>query len=230
MSNVLHRHDALINKFMGDGIFAFFNPPILPCAAHERAACEAALDSLAALRELAARYADHPLAEEFRRLHMRVGITSGPVFVGDYGSENKLDYTCVGDTVNLASRLEGANKFFGSSIMVAGPTRDAVRDLFTFRSLGRLQVKGQTVAVRVYELLGRAGEVNGDAAAFTSSFETAVEAFASRDWEGSATGFRRCLEMRPDERGAMRYLEVIEAYRASPPPSDWNMGIELTEK
>ncbi len=230
MSNVLHRHNALINKFMGDGVFAFFNPPILPCPEHERAACEAALDSLEALRELAARHSAHPLAAEFKRLYMRIGIASGRVFVGDYGSENKLDYTCMGDTVNLASRLEGANKFFGSTIMVSGATRDAVGDAFVFRRLGRLQVKGQTVAVRVYELLGRTGQVNGDILAFTSAFEHGVEAFARRNWDESAARFRSCLELRSNEPGALRYLSAIEHYRQSPPPQDWNMGIELTEK
>lgn len=230
MSTVLHEHNALINKFMGDGIFAFFNPPILPCGEHQKAACEAALECVVALDELARRQQGHPLAHEFARLGMRIGITSGPVFVGDYGSVNKLDYTCVGDTVNLASRLEGANKFFGTRIMVAGSTRDAVGDAFVFRWLGRLQVKGQTVAVPVYELLARPGELNAETIAYVTLFEEAVGLFARREWEAARERFLKCLEMRKGEPAALRYIDVLDAYRDDPPPADWNMGIELTEK
>jgi adenylate cyclase len=230
MSAVLHRHNAMINKFIGDGIFAFFNPPILPCEGHERAACAAAIESQRALLELKAGHDHDPLADEFRRLAMRIGIGSGPVFVGDYGSENKLDYTCMGDTVNLASRLEGANKVFGTTIMVNGAARDSAGDEFVFRPLGALQVKGQTVAVRVYELLGYKGKINGRVLAFSERFEEAVQAFARRDWLEARRLFEACAELKPDDPGAAFYLATIRRYLESPPGEDWNGGVELTEK
>jgi adenylate cyclase len=230
MSSVLHRHEALINKFMGDGIFAFFNPPILPCPQHVLAACEAALDSQRALRELVARFDDHPLAEEFRRLFTRIGIASGPVFVGDYGSENKLDYTCMGDTVNLAARLEAANKQFSTATMLSGTCRDAVGDRYVYRHLGAVQVKGQTAVVHIYELLGRTGEVDDEQMRFAEVYGEAVVRFARRDWEGAARGFGRCLELRPADRGAPRHLDAIREYASDPPPDGWAGGIELTEK
>lgn len=230
MSQVLHEHNALINKFMGDGIFAFLNPPILPCPDHETAGCEAALDSQAALQLLMDRFRDHPQAEDFKRLFMRIGLATGPVFVGDYGSENKLDYTCVGDTVNLAARLESANKQFGTAIMVAESTYQATHNHYIYRHLGSLQVKGQTIGVGVYELLGRRGKVSHEAVQHAEAFNKAVAAYAHRDWHEATNLFETCITMRPNDPSALRYLKVIDEYRKSPPPADWTGTLELTEK
>jgi len=230
MSVVLHRHRALINKFMGDGVFAFFNPPILPCEEHEVAACDSALACQPALRELMERYASPPLADEFRALFMRIGIASGPVFVGDYGSENKLDYTCMGDTVNLAARLESANKQFGSAIMVAGSTQQKADDRYVYRCLGTLQVKGQTTALLVHELLGRPGEVDGGTMRFAERLGEAAARFARRDWALATATFERCLELRPNDPGTLRYLGAVRACAEQPPPDHWRGALELTEK
>jgi adenylate cyclase len=230
MSRVLNARLALINKFMGDGIFAFFNPPVYPCADHARQACEAAIEAQQALRDLIARQKGSPLANVFDRLSMRIGIASGPVYVGDYGSENKLDYTCMGDTVNLAARLEPANKAFGTAILVSGPTRDAAGDGLAFRRLGSLQVKGKKNAVPVYELLGRAREVRADALEYADRFAAAVDLFQTRRWEAAAAAFRALLTTRSDDIAARRYVDVVAGYQASPPPEPWNGAIELTEK
>jgi len=132
MSRVLVAHHAIINKFMGDGIFAFFNAPIWPCADHSVSACACALASADALRELNRQRA---AAADGEPLVMRIGISTGEVFVGDYGSDTKLDYTCIGDTVNLAARLEEANKTRGTTILVDDACRQDAGDRFKFRSL-----------------------------------------------------------------------------------------------
>ena len=229
MSAVLNARSALINKFMGDGIFAFFNSPVYPCRGHARQACEAAIDSQRALRELIDRRRGSPLAGVFGQLRMRIGIASGPVYVGDYGSQNKLDYTCMGDTVNLAARLEPANKVFGTSILVSGPTREAAGDGLVFRRLGSLQVKGKKIAVPVYELLGRSADVPAEAIEYADRFGAAVDLFQSRRWEEAGRAFASLLEHR-DDRAARRYAELAAGYRIAPPPDNWNGAIELTEK
>lgn len=230
MSVVLNAHSALINKFMGDGIFAFFNPPIYPCPAHARRACEAALDAQRALGELIARQRGSALAEVFARLAMRIGIASGPVYVGDYGSENKLDYTCMGDTVNLAARLEPANKAFGTAILVSGPTYDAAGDGLVFRRLGALQVKGKKIAIPVYELLGRRADVPPERIEHAEHFAAAVDLFQARRWQEALAAFGQLMASRPDDLAAKRYADVTAAYQASPPSEPWNGAIELTEK
>lgn len=217
------------NKFMGDGIFAFFNAPIWTVEDHARTGCEAALQTLERLRWLQ-ESADGEYKQEYANLRMRVGVHTGPVFVGYFGSENQTDYTCIGDTVNLAARLEPANKVFGTRIIVSGPCRDAVGDQFAFRHLGALQVKGKSLAVPVYELLGRSTEVDDDARRYAELFAAAVAKFQRRDWIGARTELEHCTRLRPDDEAIGVYSAEIERLQVSPPPDDWNQAIELTTK
>lgn len=149
MSDVLVGHGAIVNKFMGDGVFAFFNAPILPCANHGRAACAGALACVDALgqinRSVVRTSGIDPLV-------MRIGIATGEVFVGDYGSDTKLDYTCIGDTVNLASRLEGANKILDTTILVNNKCRVQGGEQFAFRSHGAIDLPGLSAPVEVFSL------------------------------------------------------------------------------
>ena len=230
MSQVLIKHRAIINKFMGDGIFAFFNPPILQCDDHAVRACGAALDSLAALERLKSEYAAGPLADDVRALAIRMGINSGTVFVGDYGSTSKLDYTCIGDAVNLAARLEPANKLFGTRIMISEQTRCQLVGTFEARPLGRLQVVGKREAVEVHELLGRTDEVDDEQLGYAEQFSRAVEAFQQRRWDQAATELQHCARSRPDDPAIDLYRRHLERHRRTPPPEDWNRGIELTAK
>jgi len=232
MSQVLVERRAIINKFMGDGIFAFFNPPILSCPEHARAACEAALDSLAALERLRsdASLRHGGLGPELARLAMRVGINSGAVFVGDYGSASKLDYTCIGDAVNLAARLEPANKVFGTQVLVSEQTRCQTDDTFEVRPLGRLQVVGKREAPPVYELLGRRGQVDDRLRRHAELFAQAVRRFQQRRWDDARALLSGCVDLRRDDPAVQLYLKQIDRYRRQPPPDDWNQGIELTSK
>jgi len=230
MADVLIEHRAMVNKFIGDGIFAFFNSPLLPCPDHGRRACESALACCEALDRLKQTYAAHELADEFAALQMRIGLSSGPVFVGDYGSENKRDYTCIGDTVNLAARLEPANKAFGTQILVAGPTERQAREDYEFRYLGRLQVVGRQEAVDVFELLGRRGQVDEHRRRHARLFARAVALFQARRWDQACEAFGECLTLRSPDAGVDAYLQAIAGYRTSPPPADWPGAIELAQK
>jgi len=160
VSAALLDHGAIVNKFMGDGVFAFFNAPILPCPDHAAAACDSALAAQAAI----ARWNDEcRRSGELGLLTVRIGLSTGEAFVGDYGSDMKLDYTCIGDTVNLGSRLERANKAFGTAILVDDATRRLAGDGFAFRSLGRIEVAGKAAPVCVHELVGRVDSVDESA-------------------------------------------------------------------
>ncbi len=230
MSGVLIECDGMINKFMGDGIFAFFNPPVHPVEDHAVAACEAAVRSFEALEDLKNRLAGGDLEAEVRALSMRVGVNTGEVFVGDYGSSSKLDYTCIGDTVNLAARLEPACKAFGVRCLISESTWAATSNRFVVRPLGGLQVVGKTEAVQVYELLGRAGEVDAEAVCYAERFAEAVTAFQRRDWSKASAILEACSRQRPND-GAVGLFEFnIAKLQELPPGTDWNRAIELASK
>ncbi len=231
MSEVLDRHEAFINKFLGDGIFAFFNPALNPQPDHVRLACEAALDSLSALDELIAEQRGSGGDEAFQELRVRIGLATGSVVVGNCGSARKFDYTCIGDTVNLAARLESANKAFGTQIMASELTRRAADERYAWRYLGGLQVVGKREMVRVYECLGRTGTVSDERLELAARFEEGVRLFQEGRWVDCITHFTRMLARRPDDLGLMLYIDACQQYeRFGPPDDDWSGAIELTEK
>jgi adenylate cyclase len=229
-SEVILRQEGMINKFIGDGIFAFWNPVIYPQPDHARRACQTAIDLHAALRDLVGEQTRTGGDDAFEQLVLRIGLATGHAVVGPCGSEQKYDYTCIGDSVNVAARLESANKFYGTRILVSGLTREAVGDSFAFRALGGVQVKGKTQAVPIYELLGEAGQVPPDLLEYAQRFDQAVTAFQRRDWAQALAVLETCLSHRPDDLAAGHYLEAARRYQIQPPPADWTGALELAEK
>jgi class 3 adenylate cyclase len=229
MSQVLLKHQGS-SKFMGDGIFAYFNSPIWPCPDHVIAGCEAALESRSALEELKRSESGGEFAREFDSLVMRAGLNSGPVFAGNYGSGDRAEYTCIGDTVNLAARLEPANKVFGTEILVSETCHEALSDRYVFRWLGKLQVKGKTRAVGVYELISREGEATADQTRYAECFARAVDLFQQRQWDPAREAFERCRALRHHDPAIELYCAEISRLTDNPPPEDWNQGLELTTK
>ncbi len=228
-SQIMLTHEAMINKFIGDGVFAFWNPVIYPQADHARRACETAIDLQRGLQRLIAEQ-EHGGDPVLQRFVLRIGVATGNAVVGPCGSEQKYDYTCIGDSVNVASRLEAANKFFGTLVLVSGATREQAGPGFEFRPLGGVRVKGKQTAVPIFELLGRCGEVPEELLRFAALFGSAVQAFQRQYWNVAAEQFRECARMRPDDLATSQYLQAVERLRAAPPAADWNGAIELLEK
>lgn len=230
MCRVIWGHRGLINKFMGDGIMAFFNPSVDPLPDHTRVACDSALDAIGALDQLRTEKASGNGADIFKKLEMRVGIATGRCKNGDFGSELKADYTVIGDVVNLAARLEPANKVFGTSIMVSGPVRDHVRDHYEFRYLAELQVKGKAQTVPAYEMICRKGGLSDEQRNYVERFEAGVELYKNRRWDECIVHFTRMLSRRPDDLGASRYISACQEFKGFPPDDDWRGALELKEK
>ncbi|MBL8878665.1 MAG: adenylate/guanylate cyclase domain-containing protein [Phycisphaerales bacterium] len=223
---VLLRREAIINKFMGDGVFAFWNPLIYPQPDHARLGCEAALELIAALRALIEEQARAGGDEAFGDLYLRIGVATGSAVVGPCGSEQKFDYTCIGDCVNVAARLESTNKTFDTRILVNDEVRRRAGEGFVFRPLGGVRVKGKQIPVQVFELLGRAGEETGDESAYLTAFGEAIAAFHRREFAAARKRFEQCLTRRSDDKAAAAYVNACRGFEESPPPADWQPAID----
>jgi adenylate cyclase len=230
MAEVVWARRGLLNKFMGDGIMAFFNPSVDPQPDHARIACEVTLDSFDALEKLKAEQAGGPAGRVFERLGMRAGLATGMCKNGDFGSELKADYTVIGDVVNLAARLEPANKVFGTSILVSGETRARVQDLFEFRYLAELQVKGKARTVPVFEIVCRKGALTPERREYIERFEAGVALYKAQRWDECMMHFTRLLARNPDDPGADRYINACQELKSFPPEDGWSGALELKEK
>ena len=225
MTRVLKVRLAYLDKYIGDGIMALFGVPVAS-SDHARNACRAALECQEALAALNVEFAKegHP------QLKSRIGLNSGEVSAGYMGAHDRSDYSVLGDAVNLAARLEGANKEYGTAIMLSEATRVLVGDAFVVRELDRIRVVGKRVPTGIYELIAPAGAPLPFPPAFLPAYDAALAAYKARRWTEAREGFRAALALRPGDRPCEVYIERCEAFQAAPPPGDWEGVFELTSK
>ena len=223
MAEVIRERQGIIDKYIGDSVMAFWGPPFSEEATHARLCCRAALDQMACLDKLRQELPDIlGIRHGLPKVDMRMGIATGDVTVGNIGSDTSRGYTVIGDTVNLASRLEQANKFYGTRILVSGETRAQAGEGLVFRELDSLRVSGKTEPVRVFELVGQAEQVPAARRSLIESFEAGLARYRSRDWEGAAASFRACLSLDAEDRPSQVFLDRVAAYRTTPPAGDWD--------
>jgi len=225
MTDVIFHHRGTVDKYMGDAIMAFWGAP-RPQADHARRACDTAVDMMRELEILNNRW--H--MEGKQKLSIGIGLNTGAMTVGNMGSQRRLDYTVMGDSVNLASRLEGLNKEYGTNIIVSDSTLSEVGDGYVTRYLDLVIVKGRSTPVAVYELVGRKGEVSGERLQALSIYEEGGRLYSSRDWLGAAARFQEVLRLDPEDAPASLYLERCEALMADPPPEEWDGVYVMTHK
>ena len=231
---IQNRCGGYLNKFLGDGIFVFFGAPVFQ-EDHAARALAAALECQEEVRKL-----NLQLIGEFDppvQLRMRIGLATGKVVVGDCGSTDKQDYTAIGPTVNLASRLEGANKFFHTRVLMAKSTYDlacasqppSAEGEWLARPLGKVVVVGVPDPTDIWNLMGRRQGAPAELVKVCELFTQGMNAFQAGDFEQAATAFRSVLEIQPDDGPAAVYLNLCQSYLATPPPEDWRI-VRLTEK
>jgi adenylate cyclase len=201
-----------IDKFIGDAIMTFWNAPE-PVPEHAHMACQAALRCRAAARAQA-QSSDWGALPAFET---RFGLHSAPALIGHFGAPDRMNYTAMGDAVNLASRLEGLNKQYGTSIIASETIVRATGATFVFRLLDRVAVKGKTEAIRIYELLGQKGEA-GEIRDVIASYEKAFAAYSARDFDGAIA----ILEKQPTDGPSVRLLARCRMYLSEAPPVDWD--------
>lgn len=214
MTRIVLHFGGTVDKFIGDAIMAFWNAP-LEDADHALHACQAALEMEAAL-------AGAPVSEsgfDRPRLRMRIGINTGHVVVGNMGSADRFDYTAIGDSVNLASRLEGVNKLYGTLTLVSGATAAALAGRLPLRRIDRVRVKGKSEPVDIFSL-----EVNPAVAALN---EQAIDAYRQQAWDRAARCWEEVLALAPDDPVAHLYLDRLATFRKTPPAGDWDGSVAL---
>jgi adenylate cyclase len=211
MTAAIHSTQGTIDKYIGDAIMAVWNTPT-PCADHARRGCEAAL----LCREAEERLFRSPAWEGRPPLHTRFGLHRDRVMVGHFGAPDRMSFTALGDGVNLASRLEGLNKQYGTTVLASQAVRDDAGDAFDFRLVDVVAVKGKSRGVRVFELLGRR-----DAAADRGrerAYERALERYWARDFAGALS----ILEAQPGDAPSRVLADRARELSADPPPAEWD--------
>ncbi|MDA0785881.1 MAG: adenylate/guanylate cyclase domain-containing protein [Proteobacteria bacterium] len=225
-AEILER-DGTIDKYMGDCIMAFWNAPI-DDPAHAAHACDAALAMLRALERVnEVRCTENPDAVA---IAVGIGLNTGECVVGNMGSDQRFDYSVLGDAVNLAARLEGQSGPYGMPIIVGESTHKQVADDFAFLELDLIAVKGKREAVRIYALLGDAHDAAGEGfQALQRAHAQMLDAYRARDWDRAQDALNVCAEM-PGAVGTLYdlYAERIFHYSFDPPPEDWK-GIHVAE-
>jgi adenylate cyclase len=218
VAQCIHYTDGTIVKYIGDAIFSFWNAPD-PQTDHQLRACQAAVQ----FRNLPPQYMNG------EQLITRIGLHTGVANVGNFGSTARVDYTALGENINLAARMEGLNKYLGTIVLLTEETHAGIEGRFTTRFLGNFQLKGFEKSIGVYELVG-APEKAAEVRPLIEAFDAALKLFQQKKFIEAETAFSKVLENEPKDGPSKFYLKHITELREQTLPENWNGEVELKEK
>lgn len=226
MTNIVFTHGGTLDKFIGDALMAVWGAPVEQ-KDHALRCCKAAVEMIRELEKLQARWKDEGL--DYPRIEIGIGINTGPMVVGNMGADQRFDYTVLGDNVNLAARLEGTNKDYGSHIIISEGTYVMVKDDVAVRQLGAVRVKGKNEPVRIYELLDDK-PAQGELGEMCALFDVGIEHFREQRWNEAKACFNRVLERWPNDGPAQAYLGFCRDYEREDLGDDWDGVYTMTHK
>ena len=224
MTSIIENHVGVVDKYIGDAIMALFGAPVK----REDDAQNAIRCSLEMCKQLVLINAEFSL-EGLPMLTMGIGINTGVMVAGNMGSESRHNYTVIGDSVNLSSRLEGLTKIYGVPVIVSDSTRSACPE-FSYRELDRVQVKGRNEPLTIYQPLGLVSKLGVDELAELACYEAALAAYQEQNWESALSGFTTLLESHPESKLYLLYVTRINNLIANPPPGGFDTVIRYDEK
>ena len=213
MVEIVFANGGILDKYIGDAIMAVFGTPYASPGDADNAVRTAIL-----MQRALVGFNEQRRLKGKSALEARIGINSGDVVAGNIGSARRMDYTVIGDGVNIAARLESANKELGTGILISGFTRELLNDDYPMREIDLIQVKGRDEPVPVFEV--RSGE--GDESALLETFERGLAAYRQRSWRAAVTAFEKALELTPGDRPSELMLRRSRHYAATEPPRSWD--------
>lgn len=217
MTDIIISHGGTIDKYEGDAIMAFYGAP-QPYIDHELRACKAAIDMKKKLREMQEKWRGIGQHELF----VRMGMNTGLAVVGNMGSKMRMDYTAMGDSVNLASRLEGANKHYGTTAMISENTYNNVKNHVDVRKLDKIRVVGKTEPIVIYELLGMKGSLPQKVYDAVEIYNKGMDMFSEHQWKKALKFFNEALHILPDDGPSKTYVARCDEFMKKPPSKNWD--------
>ena len=225
MCDIVSSYHGTIDKFEGDAIIAFWGAP-LELPDHATIACHAAIDMQKRNEEMR-----KTLREQNRpMLYTRIGMSSGPVVVGNMGSADRMDYTMMGDVVNLAARLEGVNKFYKTFTMIPQSTYELAKDDIDTRQLDVIRVVGKKEPISVYEVLERKNQTSSEKSGVVEKYLKALKLYEERNFADASKEFEKVLAIDPDDGPSLTYVKRCGVFLETPPEKDWDGVYTFTEK
>ena len=226
MTDIVLAHDGIIDKYEGDAIMAEFGVPV-HYDNHAFMACKTAVEMQKKLKKLREK-----LRKEGRpELRARIGINTGEVIVGNMGSRDVFDYTVMGDPVNLGSRLEGANKFYGTDIMISEFTYKYIKDDFYTRELDLIKVKGKDEPIKVFQLItSKKDNVSDNFLKMLDVYDKGIQHYKVQEWNEAIDSFESCLNMVPEDPPSVEYRSRCIEYKFNNPGPEWDGITVMTEK
>jgi adenylate cyclase len=231
MAEPIRDHKGILDKFIGDAIMAYWGPPFTGNKEHAALACFAALDQMARMERFRAMLPDITgLRKGLSRVDVRMGITTGDVTVGNIGSESARGFTVIGDIVNLASRLEGANKEYGTGILISEDTWTMAKDAVEVREVDSIRAVGKSEPVRIFELLGRKGQVDPATIELKTRFEEGLAQYRNGEWDPAEACFQACLGIKPGDGPSQVFIARLQHFRHNPQSRRADGVWDLTRK
>jgi len=224
MTSIIRKDQGLVDKYMGDAIMAFWGAP-LDQPNHAIMACSSSLQMMDKLKELQKKWKN----EGIPSFDIGIGINSGHAIVGNMGSSKRFDYTAIGDNVNLASRIEGLNKFFGTNIIITENTHKVIKNNFESRKLDIVKVKGKKKTILIYELLSKKGNLNKKQHDFIQLYEEGLNLYLKKEWKLAIKSFQTALKLK-DDNATNIFITRCQNFIKNPPPKDWDGVWEMDIK
>lgn len=231
MSAPIRENEGIIDKYIGDAIMAYWGPPFNTDDEQTQLAALAAVDMLDRLESLRRSFPEllgmrsAPIAFD-----LRIGIATGEALVGSIGSEHMMNYTVIGDTANLAARLESANKVYGTRILASEATATRAAGVVEAREIDLVAMAGKSRPERIYEIMARTGSLTSTQSALRARFAEGLAAYRAQSWEEARKAFCEALAAAPDDGPSLAFLRRIEDCIAAPPDDGWDGSWKLEQK